>query len=103
MNWEKILKTDRCVKPAMAHFNKEVGPLFEKYTKYRREKEVFDYVQGRDGDFVKYFSKLRDALNEANPEPKADNYRRIYLDSLSRIVNETMFIYENCSNMEDLR
>ena len=103
MTWEDILKTDRCVKPAMAHFNKEVDPLFEKYTKYRREKEVFDYVQGRDGDFVKYFSKLRDALNEANPEPKADNYRRIYLDSLSRIVNETMFIYENCSNMEDLR
>jgi len=103
MNWETILKSDRCVKPAMDYFNKQVGPLFQKYTEFRREKEVFDYVQARDGDFVKYFSKLQEALNHANPEPKANNYRRIYLDSLSKIVNETMFIYENCTGMEDLR
>lgn len=103
MTWIDILKSDRCVKPAMAHFNKQVIPLFQQYTEYRGEKEIFDYVQQRDGEFVEYFSKLQEALNQANPEPKANNYRRIYLDKLSRIINETMFIYENCSNMEDLR
>ena len=103
-NWEDILKAnDRCVKPAMAYLNKQLIPLFRQHMQYKNEGEIFEYVQQRDGEFIEYFKKLQAMLNKKNPEPKANTARRIYLDALSKIINETMHIYENCDGLEDMR
>ena len=113
MNWKTVLKlespkwsdpiADRCLKRTREYFDNQLTALYEDYTgkPYIEERQVFDEML-EDNGFIGFLNILKRRLSTplAPSIVRAAPQRKMYIDGLKKVVNNTLELWENCNEME---